>query len=169
MDIVAHGLWGGVGFCRYGQKRYFAAFFFGVAPDLFSFGLFHLANPGWITLRLLGEISGPPPLSILPSYVFYAYSLTHSFVVWGAIFIAAWLIHKKPPWLLLAWWLHIFCDIPTHGAGYFPTPYLWPFPTPLVDGVSWTTPWLLVANYVSLGAAYAAVAYYLRRVRRGGQ
>lgn len=159
MDTLAHGLWGGVGFYRQGAKRFGAAFVLGAAPDLLSFGLFHISYPQWIQQRLAGEISGPPPLSLLPEFVFHAYNLTHSFLVWGVLFALIWMIRKRPPWLFLAWGLHILCDIPTHNSDYFPTPYLWPLPTPYVEGISWATPWFLATNYAALAAVYLWVVY----------
>jgi hypothetical protein len=160
VDVVAHGLWGGTAFCRSGKSRYITALLLGMAPDLLSFGIFHLTRPSWIMLRLAGELSGPPPLSILPEYVFYTYNLTHSFVVWSAVFVLIWTVKGNPPWLLAAWSLHIVCDIPTHAASYFPTPYLWPFPTPLVDGISWAAPWFMVTNYLSLATVYTVIFLY---------
>lgn len=163
MDIAAHGLWGGIGFAHQGARRYAAAFALGMAPDLFSFGLFHVSQPGWLKLRLAGEISGPPPLSLLPDYIFHAYNLTHSLVVWGAVFALVWWVSKTPPWLLLAWFVHILCDIPTHSSSYFPTPYLWPLPTPIVDGISWATQGFLLTNYSLLLTVYAVVFFRLKR------
>ena len=166
MDVVSHGLWGGVGFCPQGRKKFFAAMAVGMAPDLLSFGLFHVTRPGWIALRLAGEISGPPEVSILPAYVFYAYDVTHSLVVWMSASLVLWFFGKAPPWLLWPWVLHILCDIPTHSTSYFPTPFLWPFPTPFVNGISWTTPWFLTANYALLFVAYVAMFFYLKRRKR---
>ena len=163
MDTLAHGLWGGVGFYRQGAKKFAAAFALGMAPDLLSFGLFHVSHPGWLKLRLVGEIYGPPPLSTLPEFVFHAYNLTHSLVVWAALFGLIWLMVQRPPWVLLAWALHILCDIPTHSSRYFPTPYLWPFPTPYVEGMSWATPWFMATNYATLLAAYLGVLMYGRK------
>jgi len=74
-----------------------------------------------------------------------------------------WLLTKKPPWLLGAWLLHILCDIPTHAASYFPTPFLWPFPTPFVDGVPWSTPGFMAANYATLFIVYCCLFLYFRR------
>lgn len=165
MDIVAHGLWGAVGFYPQGHKRFAAAFILGIAPDLLSFGLFHVSRPGWLRLRLAGEISGPPPLSMLPEFVFHAYNLTHSLVVWAAAFAIIWLIKRHPPRLFLAWGLHILCDIPTHTSRYFPTPYLWPLPTPYVEGVSWATPWFMISNYAALLAVYSGVFLFVRKRR----
>ena len=166
MDVVAHGLWGGIGFCGRGRKKFAAAVLIGMAPDLLSFGVFHVTHPGWMQLRLAGEISGPPPLEMLPDYVFYAYNLTHSLLVWLAASGVTWAALRYPPLVLLAWGSHILCDIPTHATSYFPTPYLWPLDTPYVDGISWATPWFVVINYTALGVAYAGVIFYLRRAGR---
>jgi membrane-bound metal-dependent hydrolase YbcI (DUF457 family) len=163
VDTLAHGLWGGIGFYPCGKKKFAAAFVLGMAPDLLSFGLLHLSRPGWIRLRLAGEISGPPPLSTLPGFVFHAYNLTHSLIVWMALFGLIWLIRRNPPWVFLAWGLHILCDIPTHNSRYFPTPYLWPLPTPLVEGISWATPWFMMINYRVLLAAYVGMFLYVRK------
>jgi membrane-bound metal-dependent hydrolase YbcI (DUF457 family) len=162
MDVIAHGLWGGVPFCGRGRGKFFAGALLGMAPDLLSFGVFHVTHPGWITLRLAGEISGPPPLAMLPPYVFHAYNVTHSLVVWAIAFLLLWLT-RGPPWVLLAWLLHILCDIPTHATAYFPTPFLWPLPTPFVDGIAWSTPWFMAGNYTAIVLTYACVILYLRK------
>lgn len=162
MDVVAHGLWGGALFYPQGRKKFIAGAVIGMAPDLLSFGVFHVTHPGWITMRLAGEISGPPTLSILPPYVFYAYNLTHSLIVWSVAFLLLSSVMKKTPWLLAAWLLHIVCDIPTHAASYFPTPFLWPFPTPFVDGIPWSTPWFLAVNYAAMFVVYCWLFFYFR-------
>jgi membrane-bound metal-dependent hydrolase YbcI (DUF457 family) len=163
MDVVAHGLWGGALFFPQGRKKFFAGFLIGMAPDLLSFGVFHVMHPEWITLRLAGKISGPPALTILPPYVFHAYNLTHSLFVWAVAFILLWRLTKNPPWLLGAWLLHILCDIPTHAASYFPTPFLWPFRTPFVNGIPWSTPWFMIANYASMFIVYSVMFLYFRK------
>jgi len=114
-------------------------------------------------MRLAGEISGPPALAILPPYLFHAYNVTHSLVVWAATFFLLWLTTKHPPWLLGAWLLHIVCDIPTHTESYFPTPFLWPLPTPFVDGIPWSTPWLMAVNYATMVLVYSAILLYLHK------
>lgn len=165
MDVIAHGLWGGVPFFPQGRKKFLAGFLIGMAPDLLSFGVFHIMHPGWISLRLAGKISGPPALEILPRYVFHAYNLTHSLIVWAIAFFLLWQLTKHPPWLLIAWLLHIVCDIPTHTAGYFPTPFLWPLPTPFVDGIPWSTPWFMFSNYAIMIIVYVSLSmfFYLRK------
>lgn len=166
MDILAHGLWGGVGFYPQGAKKFGQAFLVGMAPDLVAFGLLHLSRPEWLKMRLAGEISGPPPLEMIPGYVFQAYNLSHSLVIWAGVFGLVWFLSRNPPWVLLAWGLHVVCDIPTHNSGYFPTPYLWPLPTPLVEGISWSEPWFMASNYSALLAAYLAVFFYTGRKKR---
>jgi len=163
MDVVAHGLWGGALFWSRGRKLFIAAVLLGMAPDLLSFGVFHAMRPGWIISRFVGEISGPPAISILPAYVFYAYNVTHSLIVWAMAFFSLWWFMNGPPWLLLAWGLHILCDIPTHGRSYFPTPFLWPLPTPFVDGITWATPEFLAGNYLCLVLVYGGLFFYQRR------
>jgi len=162
MDVVAHGLWGGALFCSQGRKKFLGGLLLGMAPDLLSFGVFHAAHPQWMVHRLAGDISGPPALSVLPPYVFHAYNFTHSLVVWALLFFISWLFIKRSPWILLAWALHIVCDIPTHTTSYFPTPFLWPFRTPFVNGISWANPKFLIANYACLIVVYAAIFFYLR-------
>ncbi len=165
MDTLSHGLWGGIAFYGTSRNKFTAGICFGLAPDLLSFGLFHFTHPTWFLQRLAGEVSGPPPIAILPEIVFHAYNLTHSLVVWSILFAVAWSLLKNPPWPFLAWGLHILFDIPTHNSGYFPTPYLWPFPTPFVEGVSWATPVFLLANYGTLLVMYT-VAWFIMRQRR---
>jgi hypothetical protein len=167
MDVVAHGLWGGAPFLPQGRRKFLAGVMIGMAPDLLSFGVFHATHPSWIAMRLTGEVSGPPALAILPPYVFYAYNVTHSLVVWATAFCLLWLVTKKPLWLLAAWLLHILCDIPTHTESYFPTPFLWPFSTPFVDGIAWSTPWFMAANYASMFIVYFGMFLYLRKNRTG--
>ena len=100
MDVMAHGLWGGALFYAQGRKKFFAGVLLGMAPDLLSFGVFHVTHPGWFTERLAGRVSGPPALTLLPPYVFHAYNVTHSLVVWAVAFFLLWQLMKKPPWLL---------------------------------------------------------------------
>ena len=166
MDTLAHGLWGGALFYPSGRGKFGTAFFIGMAPDIFSFGLFHLTHPEWLKLRLAGEISGPPPLSILPSYLFYAYNLTHSLVVWVLLFALLWILMRRPPWVWLAWGLHILCDIPTHSTRFFPTPFLWPFQTPFVNGRPWSRPPFMLINYALIALTYLLLSMYRSRRKR---
>ena len=102
----------------------------------------------------------PPDPRIIPEYVYHAYNVTHSLVIFAVVFTLAWLVMKKIPWVLGAWGLHILCDIPTHSTRFFPTPYLWPFPTPFVNGHRWSTPTFMLANYSCITATYLAIYTY---------
>lgn len=148
MDTLSHGLWGGVVF---GRKKFLTAFLFGIAPDAISFGPFFIlwAINGFPKItRKLGE---PPDPSVIPQYVYSLYNITHSLIVFLLVAaVVIMLLDIKP---ILAWGLHILLDIPTHTKSFFPTPYLWPFPTPYFDGFRWATPWFMVINYSILAVA----------------
>jgi len=117
----------------------------GMAPDLVSFGPFLISQ--WIN----------PVAMDFPAYVHQTYNVTHSFLVWAMITSAVWSLRKAFPWVLGAWSLHILCDIPLHEISFFPTPYLWPAPTPLIDGIRWAQPRILIPNYIGLAITYAAM------------
>lgn len=50
----------------------------------------------------------------------------------------------------------------THSADYYAVPVLYPFTERGFDGITWTTPWFMVANYLAL----AAVGAWLLASRR---
>jgi hypothetical protein len=154
MDILSHGLWGGAAFGRKNKKDFWWAFFFGIAPDLFSFGIF-------TAMTVLGFASGPdwsggpPSESAIPTYVHDLYHFTHSFVIFALAFAAVWVFRRKAFLPMLAWPLHIIVDIPTHSTNFFPTPFLWPFFDNLrVDGIPWSHPMIFIPNVVLLAAVY---------------
>jgi len=114
-----------------------------MAPDILAFGPFFLSQFGSAEWRAF------------PRYVHLSYDVTHSLVVWTVLTGAIWIARRKFPWILGAWALHILCDIPLHELAFFPTPYLWPFDTPLVNGVRWAQPAIMLPNYLALVVAYA--------------
>ncbi len=150
MDILSHGLWGGLLLGKKSKKDFWMAFAFGVGPDLFSFGIFS-------ALTILGLASGldwsagPPNPLLIPQYIFQLYNITHSLVVFGVVFGAVWLICKKPYWPMLAWLFHILLDVPTHTTNFFPTPFLWPFFEYRFNGISWSHPIIFFPNWIALG------------------
>ena len=160
MDTLAHGLWGGAAFGQGKESPWKWAFWLGMAPDLFSFGPFFLTHIGDIGERWSKHRFGPPdPLSI-PSYVYHAYDVTHSLVIWSALFVVTWKVSGRPFWPLAAWALHILCDIPTHSTRFFPTPYLWPFQTPFVNGMRWARMSFMLTNYSLLTLTYIFIYSY---------
>lgn len=169
MDIISHGLYGGIAFGRRSRLSYWKAFFIGILPDLSSFGLFFF-------ISILGISSGPdtqfgpPDPSSIPNYVHTLYDISHSFIVAFSVIGIVWLVTRKVIIELFAWPLHILIDIPTHSSEFFPTPFLWPLSDVTVNGVSWGTPYIFFSNIVLLVTLYS-VSYIRRRVvektRRG--
>ncbi|MEK7531848.1 MAG: hypothetical protein AAB545_02915 [Patescibacteria group bacterium] len=163
MDILSHGLYGSIAFGRRNRKSFWLAFFFGIAPDLFSFGIFFAE-------RILGFASGPdwkngpPDPNTIPSYVDSLYNITHSLIIFAIVFGFVWLLRKKPLWEFLAWPLHILVDIPTHSSQFFPTPFLWPVSDFYIEGRSWGTPEIFIPNVIFLVAIY--FWYFIIRKKR---
>jgi len=170
MDFLAHGLWGGAAFGRQRRHSWKWAFFLGMAPDLLAFG------PAIIAGIIVGDFiswanwpkNGIPTTSI-NVYSFFAYHVTHSLVVWATIAFGLWRWKRRFPWAFAASALHILCDIPLHSVRYFPTPYLWPFHTPIHDGTPWANARFMLANYSLISLAYLVFAvrnYCSRRSER---
>ena len=152
MDIFAHGLWSYAVFHR--KKYVWLAVLFGLLPDFLSFGIIFVIN------LLNGNFHrGPPAISSLPKWLFAAYNMTHSFVMFLAVFIAVYLITKKWKWYMVAWPLHVLIDIPTHSFRFFPTPFLWPLSDYKFDGISWATGWFMLLNYSALMAVFIIIAH----------
>jgi hypothetical protein len=129
-------------FGRRTRWQWRGAFLLGAAPDLLAFGPFYLAQWGrtdWINF---------------PPYVHQSYHVTHSLIIWGLLTAAVWFGRKRFPWILGAWGLHILFDIPLHELSFFPTPYLWPVTTPLVNGWRWAQLRIMIPNYIALAVAY---------------
>jgi len=164
MDIFSHGLYGSIAFGRRNRRSFWLAFFFGVAPDLFSFGIFfvqRIFNLG--NNEIHGFTSGPPDPSAIPSYVSSFYNITHSLVIFSLVFLVVWLIQRKPVLELLAWPLHVLVDIPTHSAEFFPTPFLWPISEFHVNGVSWGHPYIFFPNVIFLAVIYIWYFYFRKK------
>jgi|RhiMethySRZTD1v2_1073278.scaffolds.fasta_scaffold00109_39 membrane-bound metal-dependent hydrolase YbcI (DUF457 family) len=154
MDIVSHGLWGGIAFGRKSRSSFWLAFVFGLAPDLFSFGILYAA--AWLGISDKPDFShGTPPESSIPPYVHHLYNVTHSFIVFLIVFLLIWFLLKRPLWEFSAWGLHVLVDVPTHSFAFFPTPVLWPFFNWKFNGWQWTTPTIFIPNIVLLSLLYA--------------
>lgn len=159
MDVISHGLWGGIAF---GRKRNFRwALFFGMLPDLLAFGPFYLYT------KIQGiDFSGPPPLAIIPAWVFAIYDVSHSFFFCGLV---VWVLSRFRRELTLpamAWLLHIVIDIPTHSADYFPTRFLFPFSEVHFNGWPWALPMIWFPNLIFLVALYSLFGFSVLSDRR---
>ncbi|MBI2096855.1 MAG: hypothetical protein HYT40_01725 [Candidatus Sungbacteria bacterium] len=165
MDIFAHALWSGA---IYNKKRVWWAVFFGIAPDLFSFGVFivaHVLTSGFTPIAFdHGDVPRP---ELVPQYVHALYNVSHSLIVWAVLFAIGWFYFQRLPWEFTAWGLHILIDIPTHSTAFFPTPFLWPLPQPFfVNGVSWATPWFMLINYGAIAVVYGALYWQHARKKK---
>lgn len=150
---MSHGLYGGVLVGRRSRKSFWTAFFFGVAPDLFSFGIFTASI--WLGMASGPDWGGgPPDPALIPEYVSSFYNVTHSFFVFAAAFLLVWAFRKKPMWEMFGWFFHILLDIFTHSERFFPTPFLWPISNFHVNGHSWGTPEIFIPNLIALAALY---------------
>lgn len=163
MDIVSHGLWGGLAAGRASRRAYWQAFIIGILPDLLSFGLFTIAYS-------IGIVSGPdwrngrPDIAHIPQFVHFMYDITHSLIVFSLAFALVWRLRRRPFWPLAAWGVHILVDMPTHSSDFFPTPFLWPLSDYKVPGISWGQPLVFFPNLALLAAGY--LWWWLARRKR---
>ncbi len=174
MDIFAHGAWAGAASIAAGRtlRRRIPvpwAMLWGVFPDLAAFTpVFVLvAWLRWIKgLDVSGRffIFGSTARETLPVFLrpneLYHYS--HSLIFFSLVFGSVWLVRRRPALPMLAWPLHILMDIPTHRAGMYGTPFLWPLSSYLFDGISWAQPWFMVLNWSAIAAAYVALLLWHR-------
>jgi hypothetical protein len=173
MDILSHGLWATAAAKAVGRKirkpldlRW--AFFWGVFPDLFAFGLPFI----WMLWSVLtGQRSfsdfprpehGEPPAVVDPIFRLapVLYNFSHSFVIFALVLAAVLLLNgRKPVWAMIGWPLHILMDIPTHSYRFYPTPFLWPISGLKFDGFSWGVWWFMVLNYSALAMVFILLRY----------
>jgi hypothetical protein len=167
MDTLAHGMIGALLCSRTGLlggrrgpvapdgKRkildwtFWAAFGFGILPDVASLGIYFVLD--WASGNGLGWRGIPP-------WTFVLYRITHSLIGTAA---ACSLFYRWRPALLLplmAWPVHVLCDVPTHAAGRFMTPLLWPFSQWGFDGWNWwQVPGMFQAIWGSIAVGWLAV------------
>ena len=172
MDIISHGLWGSVAFGRKNRRAFWLAFFFGVMPDFVAFAPYFIGT--WLGVisipglpRAPGIPSEPPDPALIPAFVFQTYNVSHSLVVFAAVFMLLWLLFHRPVWEISSWGLHILFDIPFHTSQFFPTPFLWPLSGLHVSGISWAEPVVFFPNVVLLAGLYLWFFAVRPRLRRG--
>ncbi len=156
MDVFAHGLWTGIIFKKYKRKKILWPIFFGVAPDIFSFGIYlfiSLISSGFSFFSRSPEHSGAQ----VPQYVSTLYGLTHSFIIFAVIFLLIWFWRKKPFWPILAWGIHIAIDVPLHSAEFFPTPFLFMVSSFKISSISWGNPLIMILNYSAIAIIYLTI------------
>lgn len=158
MDIISHGLWGGVILGREKRKIFLWSFVFSILPDLLSEGtMFSLIYFGASNMPSFEQ--GHPNITEFPLYAQNFYNVTHSLVIFAIVFVLIWLIRKKPFLPLIAWGIHILIDIPTHSLNLFPTPFLWPVSNFKFNGIAWDNLIILIPNVVLLLIFYGIWLY----------
>lgn len=148
MDIFAHFFWAYAVFRK--SKKPLIAAFFGILPDLLSFGLLFIAN----IFSGKSFPRGPPNPATVPLFITNSYNFTHSLIIFLIALLIIYLITKKFYVFLLGWPLHILIDIPTHTSKIFPTPFLYPISTYTFSGISWGDPRFIIVNYSVLLITY---------------
>lgn len=156
MDTFSHALWG---YGLFGFRKYpkFAALM-GAMPDLISFGALFLMRVIDGTYRW-----GKPPLATLPSWIYPAYTVGHSFVIAFAVIGLVALWRKEIAFAMLAWPFHITLDFPFHSLQYFPTPMFWPVSDFKIDGIPWSTWYIWLPNVAGI---IILLAYRHRQKRK---
>ena len=174
MDILAHGLWAGIGVaiarrrCSVTRRLAVATVALAVLPDIVQ----TIPLLGWIVAGD-GTVGGliayalaspgteppmPGPVALLTHHL---HCLTHSAIVALPATIIGCALTRRA-WLpALGWWSHILIDVFTHSDDFYPSPVLYPITYRGFDGIGWNEPWFLALNYASLVVAGAAL--YLSR------
>ena len=165
MDILSHGLWGGIAFGRKSKQNFIIAFLFGILPDFLSFGPLFISQIFVPSLRVRPDYtSGHPDLTLLPHYVTQIYDYTHSLVIFLLVFLIVWAILRKQYFLLLEWPMHVLYDFPFHTNAFFPTPFLWPISNITIDGIAWGNPRVFIPNWILLIVLY--IVWWLFKKRK---
>jgi hypothetical protein len=172
MDILAHGLWVGLGAVWMQRRQPLDRKTVGLAvlPDLAQLAplvALALSSPeGWRVLLAYAQAlpGNEPPLSpLVAGLTHHLHCVMHSALVAGVVTGVLWCWLGRF-WLpLLGWWSHVLIDVFTHSAEFYPSPVLYPLTYRGFDGLAWNTPWFLWANYLAM--AGAALVLLARRHR----
>lgn len=166
MDIISHALWSGALFKSINLKlkrkkfNFWYASFWGIFPDIFAFIIPYVI---WFFALISGKalLSGILQAeATTAAFQYYSlvetlYNISHSIIIFLMIFLIAWIIFRKPIWVMFGWLLHIIMDIFTHIKGHFPTPILWPISNFKFDGlIYWREPWFMIVDVLLLIMVY---------------
>jgi len=173
MDIFAHGLWTAAAAkgvnqkLKIGDKKLLSvwhAAFWGIFPDFFAFAIpfvwiawgFFSGNITVADLPRPHQVEPPTDgkLYAVMRFANLLYSVSHSVIIFTAVFLIVWLLAHRPVLELGGWLFHILIDIPTHSYQFYPTPVLWPLSGWKFNGASWSTPWFIILNYSALAVVY---------------
>ena len=176
MDILAHGLWAGIGSAatarrwRWPRRGIAASMALAVLPDTVHmlpivawapFGPDGIAAVWAYATALPGQEPAMPALVHLLAH--HLHCVFHSAIVAGLCSLLVWRLWPAA-WLpLLGWWSHVVIDVFSHSSDFYPSPVLYPITQRGFDGLAWNTPGFQLLNYLALAAA----ALWLWRSRRG--
>jgi hypothetical protein len=149
MDIFSHLLINNLIFKELPREQKLLAVAFGVLPDLISF--VRVFGVDFVKKILFYKKA---PKSIYPKIVHEIYDLSHSLIVWLAVFSFLYFFNFK--WLAVAycgWGLHILIDVFTHNEKTFPTHIFWPFSKFHFTGFTWGYKAMAI-NYIIMFILY---------------
>ena len=111
MDTLSHAFWGGGLFGYRGQKC--LAVFFGVMPDIVSFGALFVIKffNGTLSYSGIPSLESLSQLAPYPDWLFFMDNLSHSFIVAFSCIAIVYFINKDFVWPMLAWPFHILLDL----------------------------------------------------------
>lgn len=163
MDILAHGIWAGLGLRWLARKKaapralVVASLVMAVLPDLvhllpiIAWALFDGGSLEGV-LRYAVAVPGLEPG--LPAWAaawsHHLHCTLHSAIVAGGITLLLWPWRAQAVLPLAGWWTHIVIDVFTHSAEFYPVPVLYPLTMRGFDGLAWNTPWFMVLNYSAI-------------------
>jgi len=149
MDIFAHALWTLSIYWNYPNR--WLAMFIGIVPDIIA-----------ITPHLMMEHFTRPGQALYD----VMYQISHSLIILLVITIIVFIISKKAIIVLGAWALHIIFDIFTHVSSYYPTPYLWPLPSPSLFAVDYRNPQFMIINYAIIALVLLILVLKGKNIKR---
>jgi len=175
MDILAHGLWAGsagkvVNIKKKEPLKLKWMVVWGIFPDFFAFAPAFIYMFASFVFPSIPKIEHPGPTHMEPAtgngliisqLTHNLYNLSHSLFIFFAIFFIAYLIFRRPIWVMGGWLLHIIMDIPSHSYDFYPTPFLWPISDFKINGFHWGTLWFMITNYSLIILAYL-VLYFIK-------
>ena len=77
-------------------------------------------------------------------------NLSHSFLTAILFIVLVSKFRKELVWPMLAWPFHIILDFPFHTKDFFPVKIFWPISDFSFDGISWSSPEVIIPNFAGL-------------------
>ena len=81
-------------------------------------------------------------------------NLSHSFITAFIVIAVVAKFKENLVWPMLAWPFHIFLDFPFHTKEFFPVKIFWPLSDMHFDGISWSSPEVIIPNCAGIILLY---------------